>query len=309
MKRKYLVLTVVFTLAIISAVIMYFSFKNSSGSPALPEELILNKDWTSEDEITINEIVPLLKEMLNINDFLNSPNFNNQRNRIDKREFGLGYSRTNFGPSGRYLKIYVSILTDKNNNSIESYIDIGGRKNLMEKLDKKYNLLNIQEASITYLYENAYIDIRNKNINLYEAFVNDYAQYFQINSKIYIPEELKTEYETLFNAGMYTYRVGTMGNKVPKEREALEKILEMNNKDILFSIISSPKPEARLYAIEGLFRDRINDIINENEYADILNKIIALKTNVTLTWGDVIHHTWIQSTDDIYKMINNEMNM
>lgn len=285
---------------------MYFCFKNIGNFSTLPEEITINKEWLDKDEIKIKEILPLLYGILNINDFLNNNNFNNAMDKAYKWEYGLGYSRTIFRPSGGYVRIYVSILTDINNNSIESSISIDGKKYVMEILEKKFNLSKIKESNVSYFVEDMVISIRHRNETLYGKFINDYDKYFQINNEIYIPDEIKTEYEILFNAGMYIYRVGLAGNKFPEEREALEKILEMNNKNILFAILSSYSPQARMYAIEGLFQDRIHDIVKENEYTDILNKIVALETNIRTSYGDVIHETKIYSIEDIYNIINNK---
>jgi hypothetical protein len=310
MKKGRIILITISLLAIISAAIMYFNFKYIGNSPTLPEEITLNKEWINDDEIMIKEILPLLSGVLNIADFLSNNKFNNEREKPYKRELGLGYSRTNFRHYRKgYTDIYVSILTDKNDNSIDSIISIGGNKYAMKIIDKGFDLSSIQEANISYYTHDTFIDIRHRNTILYKTFVNDYAQYFQINNEIFIPDEIKPEYEILFNAGMYIYRCGFPGDKFPKEREALAKILEMNNTNILLALLSSPSSQGRMYAIEGLFINRINDIINENEYTDILNKIIALNASVSISWGDVIHHTYINSIEYIYKIINNDINL
>jgi hypothetical protein len=304
MKKRLIIITSFSLLVIITAVIIYCNLKKNNNEFFLYKEW-LNKELASKDETMIEEIYPLLLGIPTIDQLLNNYNFDNEKEQYRKRELGLGYSRTNFRRRGAYTTIYASILTDKNNNSIESVISIGGEKDIIKILDKKFKLSKIKKSNIDYWTKNTYIDFRYRDKNLYKIFENDYAQYFQINNRIHIPHKIKTEYEILFNAGMYRYRGDLYGNN--QEREALKKIIEMNDKKILLAILSSHSPGGRMYAIEGLFWNRISDILNENEYTDIFNKIIALNIDVFITYGDVIANKWIKSIEDIYKIINNDI--
>jgi hypothetical protein len=214
---------------------------------------------------------------------------------------GLGYSTAEFNFYGGYSAVYVYIISDKNYKSIYSVVNISGKKQAMDILDSQFGLKNIQGSEFYYLSEDAYINFRHKNTSLYEKYINDFYDYFQINTDIYIPDELKTDYETLLNAATYGYIVG-IGLVTLKERKAFEKILETNNKDIFLTLIPTPNSQATMYAIEGLFKNREHDIKNENEYADILDKVVAL--NFTVNVGrDSIYNKAINSKEDIYDLI------
>jgi hypothetical protein len=280
-------------MAISSVIIIYFNSK-------------LNKEWIKKDEIMIKEILPILYKMPDMDSLLNVYNFNDWiYYKPIKKELGLGYLITNFVRYGAYTTIYVYVLRDENNIAINSIININGNKRAMKLYDKMFELANIQEPEFYYGDRNTGIIYKCVNTDLYEKYINDYRDYFQINNNIYIPDEIKNEYELLCNARIYGYKTGFDGELIPEERKAFKKILETNNKNILFAIISSPNPEGRMYAIEGLFNNRINDIINENEYEDILEKMAALNCQVRIGWYDVIEYKNINSREDIYNLINN----
>ncbi|MDR2597923.1 MAG: hypothetical protein LBC76_11475, partial [Treponema sp.] len=181
---------------------------------------------------------------------------------------------------------------------------IYAENNIIKTLDKKYKLSKIKgtEPEFTYLTNITKLRIQHRNIKLYETYIDDYYNYFQINKGIIIPKEIKNDYEILTKGTIYGYRVG-FGSVILKEREAFNRIMELNDKNILLAIIASPHSVGRIYAIEGLFKDRIDDIMNKNEYTDILYKIIALNCNVIVGRGCVISKEEINSLEDIKNLI------
>jgi hypothetical protein len=288
-------------LAITSAVLIYLKLKSSPLENLLPSTL--NKEWINKDVKMMEEILPVLQEMPEFDNLLLIYNSKKELQFLPphERNKGLGYSTAEFNFYGGYSKIYVYIITDENGKSIYSVAYIRGKKQAMDILDSQFNFENIQGSKFSYLYEEAYIDLRHKNTSLYEKYINDFYGYFQINTDIYIPDELRTDYETLLNASTYGYIVG-FGLVTLEERKAFEKILETNNKDIFLTLIPTPNPQTTMYAIEGLFKNREYDIKNENEYTDILDKIVALNFYVTVG-RDSIYNKIINSKEDIYDLI------
>jgi hypothetical protein len=290
MKIRNIFIIICSFFVIISAFLVYFNF-------------IKNKK-IDENLIMIDEILPVFYEMTSIDSLLNDYNFNYPMFYSDKSELGLGYTSVILEHHESAVEVSVYILSNKNNNIINYNTDIYAENNIIKTLDKKYKLSKIKgtKPEFSYYTNKTNLRIKHRNIKLYETYIDDYYNYFQINKDIIIPKEIKNDYEILMKGGIYGYRIG-FGGIIPKEREALNRIMELNDKNILLATIASPYSEGRIYAIEGLFKNRIDDIMNENEYTDILNKIIALNCNVTVGKGCVISEEKINSLEDIKNLI------
>jgi hypothetical protein len=294
MKKRLIFLLIMPLLAVSFLIIIHFKSNNY---------LFLNKEWINQDKKMIEEILPILYEIPDINSLINKYGFNTLYP-PHKKELGLGYSITNFIRYGATTNVNVTVWTNEDNVTINSILNIKSNNKMMKILDEKYNLSIINQSELMYSENEAVIRYKYKNIDLYEKYINDYYNYFQINNNnINIPEEIKNEYEILYNASIYGYKVG-FGHVTLKERIALEKILEINDISILLSIIPSTSPEARMYAIEGLFKNRADDILNDNDYTDILNKIIELNCDVTIGRDVIYYGKKINSKEDIYNLIN-----
>ena len=102
---------------------------------------------------------------------------------------------------------------------------------------------------------------------------------------------------------IYGYKIG-FDSIIPPERKAITKILETNDITILFSIIASPNPEGRIYAIESIFLNYLNEDNNEI-IKKLVNKISYLKLDVFVGAGCVIHNEMIDSDEKIQFIIDN----
>jgi hypothetical protein len=309
MKKRNILIIICSFLVVISAFLVYLNFRKDEKMVYSDKE----KEWIDKSIIMIDEILPVFYEMTSIDSLLNDYNFNYPIFvlRGYKSELGLGYTIISLERREALTEVYVSILSDKDNNIINYNINIKGRRNyIMKILDKKFKLSKIKGAKFTYYTNETILRIKHRNKKLYEIYIDDYYNYFQISKDIIIPKEIKSDYETLMKGGIYGHEIG-FGNVTLKERKAINKIMELNDKNILLAIIASPYPEGRIYAIEGLFKDRIDDIMNENEYTDILNKIAALNCEVTVGRGCVISTQEINSLESIKNLIydiNNSYN-
>jgi len=292
--KKRLIFSICIIISIIIAfIIIFYNFK-------------INREWLNKDEIMMDEILPLLYEMPNINNLMENYNFKNRIHPMYKRELGLGYSVINLERYGGYTSIFITVLVDENILSFDSIITIRINKRIIKLFEKKYSISSIQNSEVYYGENYSYHIIKHKDMDLYEAFINNFSEYFQINKNIYIPDEIKNEYRLLtepLNGNVFGYRIGFDGI-IPRERIALNKILESNDNNILMGIIASPNPEGRLYAIEGLSKNNINNIINDKEYLNILNKTIELNCPVRVGRYCVISFKKLNSIDDIQYLFN-----
>jgi len=293
MKKRLIYLICIIISVIIIFFIIFSNFK-------------INREWLCKDEIMLEEILPLLYEKPNINNLMENYNSKNRIHPMNKRELGLGYSIINLDFYGGYTSIFITSLVDENIHSFDSIITIRINKRIIKLIEEKYNISNIQNSEVYYEGKYSYHIINHKDMDLYEAFINNFNEYFQINKNINIPDEIKNEYRLMtepFNTNVFGYRIGFNGI-IPRERIALNKILELNDKNILMGIIASPNPEGRLYAIEGLSKNNINNIINDKEYLNILNKIIELNCRIRVGRYCVISYIEINSIDDIQNLFN-----
>jgi len=299
MRKRLIFLICIIILIIITFIIIFFNFK-------INENFEVNREWINKDEIMMDEILPLLYEMPNVNNLMENYNFINRIHPMHKRELGLGYSIINLERYGGYTSIFITVLVDENINSFDSIITIRINNDIIKLFENKFSKSSIQNSEVYYGKNYLYHIIKHKDMDLYEAFINNFNEYFQINKNIYIPDEIKNEYRLMtepFNENVFGYRIGFDGI-IPRERIALNKILELNDKNILLGIIASPNPEGRLYAIEGLSKNNINNIINDEEYLNILNKIIELNCRIRVGRYCVISFIDINSIDDIQCLFN-----
>jgi hypothetical protein len=295
MKKRYVLFIFFPLLAIISAFVIFFNLR-------------LNPKWVTEDEAMIEEILPILYDIPNIDILINNFNFKNEfYPYVYKRELGLGYSITNLVRyGGGYTSISIKLLADSNDISYSSKLTIKSNKRVMKRLDKKYKLSDLYESNTYSGQRYSYVTINSKNVRLYDEFINDFNNYFKINTNINIPDEIVSEYRLLtepFYENVYGYRIG-FGGIIPRERKALEKILELNDNNILMAIISSPNPEGRLYAIEGLIENNTDDILYDYKFLDIVDKTIELNCAFSVGRYCVISSKKINSLDEIQKLIN-----
>ena len=299
MKKRNLIIIICSFLIINSVFLVYLNFRKNKELAYSDKE----KEWIDKSIIMMDEIRPILYEMTSIDSLLNDYNFSDIGPYARKSELGLGYTSMLLERIGGATKVYVIILSDKNNNIINYIVDIETKNYMMEILNKKFKLSKIKGAEFSYFTTETNLRIKHRNVKLYETYIDDYYNYFQISKDIIIPEKIKKEYEILMGGRIYGNRFG-YGDEILEEREAFNKIMELNDKNILLAIIASPHSGGRMYAIEGLFKDRIDDIMNENEYTDILNKIVALNCNVTVGRGCVISSgNQFNSLEDIRNVI------
>lgn len=93
-----------------------------------------------------------------------------------------------------------------------------------------------------------------------------------------IPQEYKKYYDCLYKvyddcepsaSNVYGYSIGISGAK-PDGREAMEKLLKLNDKTVFISLLKGDNPSGRIYAAEGLLR-----LENSKENVDMINKIFS----------------------------------
>ena len=118
----------------------------------------------------------------------------------------------------------------------------------------------------TYRYEN------DLNYEKYKSYKKEIVGECEA---VVIPQEYKKYYDRLYNADdaddtdVYGYYVGIAGSK-PAGREAMEKLLKLNDKVVFISLLKGDSPTGRIYAAEGLLR-----LENSKENVDLINQIFS----------------------------------
>jgi hypothetical protein len=292
-KRPKLVIVIsIFSVLIISLFIIYQKNK-------------LNKNWMEKDRRLIKEIAFLLNQN-NIdytNIFLDGYG---ETPFINGKKLGLGYTLDRFNHYGGYMNVNILVLADSFGNIIKNKIIIYGNKRVAKILDKEYNLSYFNNMVVNNYGDKTYYFYTNINENDYAYFIEKFMEYFDINNNVVIPIEIENDYKKLtdpFSNNVYGYKIG-FDSIIPPERKAITKILETNDINILFSIIASPNPEGRIYAIESIFLNYLNEDNNEI-IKKLVNKISYLKVDVFVGAGCVIHNEMIDSDEKIQFIIDN----
>jgi hypothetical protein len=128
---------------------------------------------------------------------------------------------------------------------------------------------------------------------------DNFRQYYGLN-EIEIPEALHEYYNLLtdpFN-DLCFMRYGFFDDEI-KERIALEKIVDADDTEIIKHIIASPNPEGRMYGIEILLENGLNEENNK-----IINKFIELKIPIIAVYGDIAKNIIVNTYEKILEAVN-----
>ena len=281
-------------------IVLLFSF-----SQAVIAQNIFNEEWLNKDKQILNNFLLVLET----GDFdLNTlKNINGIKISNEYGNLGLGYKKTIYYNNGGYTAITIKMLLDPNNNIIKYKITFSANLDVFNILDNDYHLYIVFKNYIKDINGNYITWKFEKTMDeLFSRMIISFNEYFGINENIIIPNNILNDYYLLidpFNDDIYGFNVGIAGS-VPSSRLAIEKIKKVNNNyNILKLIMASPNPIGRIYAIEAISNGKINNIINDKIYSNILNKLIRLKIPIEAGSGCFVTNITIDS----YEKINEAM--
>jgi hypothetical protein len=282
----------------------FFAFLLIFFTQAVTAQDNLNKEWLDKDRRIFDSTLPVLEKGefdLNILKNIKGIKVSNEN-----RNLGLGYKRTAYYHNGGYTAVVFKLLLDPDNNIIKHRITISGNLEAFNVLDKEFQLYAALDKYKKETYANR-ISFKSEKTDgeLFSKMIICFNEYFGIKEKINIPQNIYSDYSVLidpFDEDIYGFLVG-LGGSVPGGRSAIERIKIEKNKDILKLIMASPNPTGRIYAIEAISGGKINNIIKDNEYSYMLNKLIKLKIPIDAGSGCII----TSITIDSYKKVNEAM--
>jgi len=260
----------------------------------------LNEEWLNKDRQIFNNTLPVLK--MDEFDLATIRNINDIRISEKNGDLGLGYKKTSYYHNGGYTAIVIKMLLDPDDKIIKYRITVSANLDAFNVLDMEYNLNIALNKYIKDINANS-ITLKSEKTDsgLFSGMITCFNEYFGINEKINIPKNIYNDYSILtdpFDEDVYGFVVGIGGN-VPDSRSAIERIKK--NKDILRLIMASPNPTGRIYAIEAISGGKINNLINNKKYSDMLNKLIQLKIPIEAGSGCSVMHISIDSYEKITK--------
>ncbi len=130
--------------------------------------------------------------------------------------------------------------------------------------------------------------------------MTQYHAHFGFSATPDVPTELKQDYDQLTNPlvdGAYAKTVG-YGNATPRQRLALQRILDLGRRDLLEAIAASPSPEGRMYAVEALCPEDADWADAGGACTRTMSKIAELQAAVRVCWGDICFQEPISSVPD-----------
>lgn len=221
----------------------------------------MNMEWVHKDEAFLRSTLDFIEK----NDFTDS-SIRKFTGIVNDNPIQLGfglqqYSRTTNG--GGYMTVSCRYVVFRE-QPIKLIVSIYGYdriENLIgADLQERYSRLFLRG---TYRYEN------DLNYEKYKSYKKEIVGECEA---VVIPQEYKKYYDRLYNADgtdMYGYYVGIAGSK-PAGREAMEKLLKLNDKVVFISLLKGDSPTGRIYAAEGLLR-----LENSKENVDLINQIFS----------------------------------
>ena len=224
----------------------------------------MNMEWVHKDEAFLRSTLDFIEK----NDFTDS-SIRKFTGIVNDNPIQLGFGlqqyskRTN---GGGYMTVSCSYVVFRKQpiKLIVSTYGYDRIKNLIgADLQERYSRLFSRG---TYRYEN------DLNYEKYKSYKKEIVGECEA---VVIPQEYKKYYDRLYNADdaddtdVYGYYVGIAGSK-PAGREAMEKLLKLNDKVVFISLMKGDNPAGRIYAAEGLLR-----LENSKENVDLINQIFS----------------------------------
>lgn len=258
----------------------------------MPSEQI-NKYWLQEDIENFEEVLNFIDK----NKYSNSGILKLMNRELVKEKLGFNLLKSKSAIRGGYLSIYVSYISYKNSPCelrILFYADD------FSEIEKELPPEQINKIKEKFILDGDCYVFSMKNDENYQKYYNYKQKQIGEDIKLDLPSQYQEYYDSLtspFNEIPYGYIIG-YAPEVPHGRIAMEKLLELKNRDIFINIIKSDNPTGRMYGMEGLLRldnsSKNIDIVNE-----VFEKLIKDKISYEAQSGCIVTH-------EFYKKITPE---
>ncbi len=272
------------TKKLFSIMLLLCSFFNS-----FSEEM--NMEWVHKDEAILRSTLDFIEK----NDFTDSSirKFTGIVN-DNPIQLGFGLQQYSKGTGGGYMTVSCSYVVFRKQpiKLIVSTYGYDRIKNLIgADLQERYSRLFSRG---TYRYEN------DLNYEKYKSYKKEIVGECEA---VVIPQEYKKYYDRLYNADgtdVYGYYVGIAGSK-PAGREAMEKLLKLNDKAVFISLLKGDNLTGRIYAAEGLLR-----LENSKENVDVINNIFSTLVRNGIEYNSASGCIWDLEKYEYYKYDPNQ---
>ncbi len=227
----------------------------------------MNMEWVHKDEAFLRSTLDFIEK----NDFTDS-SIRKFTGIVNDNPIQLGFglqqysTRTN---GGGYMTVSCSYVVFRK-QPIKLIVSTYGYNRIKDyvgaDLQERYSRLFSRG---TYRYEN------DLNYEKYKSYKKEIVGECEA---VVIPQEYKEYYDCLYKvyddcdpgaSDVYGYSIGISGAK-PDGREAMEKLLKLNDKTVFISLLKGDNPSGRIYAAEGLLR-----LENSKENVDLINQIFS----------------------------------
>lgn len=231
---------------------------------------------TEMDKLHKNEaILRSTLDFIEKNDFTDS-SIRKLTGNVNENSIQLGFGLQQYcdGISGGSVSVDINYVVFKE-QLIKMAIIIYGydkiKNHIGADLQERYSKIfsRYGEYGVYYRYED--------DLN-YEKYKNYKKEIVGECEAAVIPQEYKKYYDCLYKvyddcepsaSNVYGYSIGISGAK-PDGREAMEKLLKLNDKTVFISLLKGDNPSGRIYAAEGLLR-----LENSKENVDMINNIFS----------------------------------
>lgn len=226
----------------------------------------MNMEWVHKDEAVLRSTLDFIEK----NDFTDS-SIRKFTGTVNDNSIPLGFGLQQYcdGISGGDVSVDISYIVFKE-QIIKIAIIIYGydriKNHIGADLQERYSRLFSRG---TYRYEN------DLNYEKYKSYKKEIVGECEA---VVIPQEYKEYYDCLYKtdddckpggSNIYGYSYGIAGAK-PEGREAMEKLLKLNDKAVFISLLKGDNPTGRIFAAEGLLR-----LENSKENVDLINQIFS----------------------------------
>jgi hypothetical protein len=250
----------------------------------------INKKWLQKDIKNFEEILTFIDK----NEFSNSSILKMMNKNFSKEKLGFNLIKSKSAIYGGYLSIYFNYISY---NDSPCELRISFSTDNFSKIEKDLPTDQIEKIKEKFIYENNKYIFSTKNNENYQKYFKYKQKQIGEEIELNLPSQYQEYYDSLtspFDELSYGYIIGYAA-EVPFGRIAMEKLLELKNKDIFINIIKSDNPAGRMYGMEGLL-----SLEKSNKNIEIINQVFEklIKDEITYVAQD-----GCDCTDELYKKI------
>lgn len=251
----------------------------------------INKDWVKKDSKIIEKVLSFIDE----GNYSNSGILNFMNKKLSKKNLGFNLMKSDSGMYGGYLSVYFSYISYEN---LPCELRISFYKDDFLRIKTNLPENQVQKINNIFKEENQSYVLAIKNNENYQKYLNEKQKQIGPIKELNLPSDYKNYYYSLispFYEQTYGYIVGIVA-EIPYGRFAMEKLLELKNKDIFINIVKSENPAGRMYGMEGLL-SLDNSVESVNIINDVFDKLIKDEITFSSQDGCIVYDEKYQKVD------------